>query len=97
MRKSLIVSTFATMLLASSTAHAILDCWAGFSFRDTVCRVFSVAGPKPFDEQAVTCEDVAWLSYDYCPAIEDTGDGTEDDLLLCEDAPLLVEEFCGSQ
>lgn len=97
MRKALFASALSAALFVSTSAHAVLDCWYSFSAGGTVCRVFSVARPNPADEQAVTCEDAAWLSWDYCPVIEDTGDGTEADLLLCEDAPLLVEQFCGSQ
>lgn len=97
MRKLLILSTFTVALLVSAPVHAIIDCWYSFSAGGTVCQVLSAAGPKRIAEQTVTCEDATWLHWDYCPAIEDTGDGTEDDLLFCEDAPLLVEEFCGSQ
>lgn len=96
MRRSLSASTLAAALLVSAPASAVLDCWSGFT-GGTVCTVFSVAGPKPIDEQAVTCKDAAWLLWDYCPIVEDTGDGTEDDFLLCEDAPLLVDDLCGTQ
>lgn len=97
MRKLLILCTFTAALLASAPAHAIIDCWYSFSAGGAVCRVFSVSGPPSHDEQEATCDDAEWLLWDYCPVLEDTGDGTKDDLLLCEDAPLLVEEFCGSQ
>lgn len=97
MRKALFASALAVALSLSAPAHAIIDCWYSPLVRGTVCSVFSVAGPKPSAEQAVTCEDAAWLFWDYCPIVEDTGDGTEDDFMLCEDAPLLVDELCGTQ
>lgn len=96
MRKALFVSTLVVALSLSAPAHAVLDCWTSY-LGDTICQVLRASGPRPVAEQTVTCEDAAWLFWDYCPVIEDTGNGTEDDFLLCEDAPLLVDELCGAQ
>lgn len=102
MRKALFACTLIVALPLSAPAHAILDssefdvCWMLSHGGDALC----IATQSPTDcdcEPDVACEDAAWLFWDYCPVIEDTGNGTEDDFLLCEDAPLLVDELCGAQ
>jgi len=101
MRQVLFASSFTALLLMSTPAHALLDCWAGFT-GGTVCQTVSVGsrevriiprGHTPRGERGgdvIACEDAAWLLWDYCPEIEDTSDGSEQDILLCEDAPLLA-------
>ncbi|MBI4449893.1 hypothetical protein HY634_02435 [Candidatus Uhrbacteria bacterium] len=94
MRRTFAVSVFTALILSSGLAHAVLDCWYSFSAKGTVCMVLSVMRTPTTSEPTITCADAAWLLQDYCPVIEDTGDGTEAEFLLCEDAPLLVSEFC---
>lgn len=97
MRRTCIAIVFVSALLVSTSAHAVLDCWPTFD-GGTVCRVFSAAGrPPPLDDPADVCADAAWLFWDYCPVIEDSGDGTDAQFLLCEDAPFFVHTLCDSQ
>jgi hypothetical protein len=46
MRNLLLLSTFTAALLASSPAHAVLDCW-GTLTGDTICWVSSVSDTAP--------------------------------------------------